>query len=242
MGTTLGSLTDTRSYSTFGELASYQATVGTTALLATQYTRDSLGRITEKAETIGGATDTFAYAYDLAGRLTEVQKNGVVLASYAYDANSNRTSRTTPGGTVSGSYDAQDRLLTYGDATYAYTANGELQTKTTPAGTTTYQYDVVGNLLAVTLPDRTTIGYVIDGHNRCISKKVNGALVHGSLYLNRLKPVAELDGTGTVVCLHTSRRAAATWRLRAGLRSWPISRRPLPEFLEPPQAQLSMRS
>ncbi len=198
-GTTLGSLTDTRRYSTFGELASYQATVGTAPLLATQYTRDGLGRITEKTETVGGVTDTSAYTYDLAGRLTEVRKNGALIASYAYDANSNRTSRTTPSGTVTGSYDAQDRLLAYGDATYSYTANGELASQATPAGTTTYQYDVVGNLLSVTLPNGTRIDYVIDGRNRRIGKKVNGTLVQGFLYRNRLKPVAELDGTGAVV-------------------------------------------
>jgi YD repeat-containing protein len=164
-GTALGSATDTRTYSTFGELTSYRAATGLTDLLAVQYTRDSLGRITQKTETIGGVTDTFGYTYDLAGRLTEVQKNGAVLASYAYAANANRLSRTTPGATVSGTYDAQDRLLQYGDATYSYTANGELASKTTPAGTTTYRYDVVGNLLGVTLPDGTAIDYVVDGCN-----------------------------------------------------------------------------
>jgi RHS repeat-associated protein len=198
-GTALGSLTDTRSFSTFGELASYQATVGTAPLLATQYTRDSLGRITQKAETLGGVTDTSAYTYDLAGRLTEVRQNGALIASYGYDANSNRASRTTPSGTVTGTYDAQDRLLTYGDASYTYTANGELAGKTTPAGTTTYLYDVVGNLLAVTLPDGRRIDYVVDGRNRRIGKKVNGVLVQGFLYRDQLKPVAELDGAGNVI-------------------------------------------
>ncbi len=198
-GTTLGSLTDTRSYSTFGEPSVYRAAFGTTGLLDVQYTRDSLGRFTQQTETIGGVTDTFAYTYDPAGRLTEVRQNGAVVASYGYDLNSNRTSRTTSSGTVSGTYDAQDRLLAYGDATYTYAANGELASKTTPAGTTTYQYDVVGNLLAVTRPDGTTIEYLIDGRNRRVGKKVNGVLVQGFLYRGQLKPIAELDGTGQVV-------------------------------------------
>ncbi len=198
-GTALGSATDTRTYSTFGELMSYRAATGLTDLLAVQYTRDSLGRITQKTETIGGVTETSAYTYDVAGRLTEVRKNETLIASYGYDANSNRTSRTTAGGTVTGTYDVQDRLLAYGDATYTYTANGELQAKTTPTGTTTYQYDVLGNLLAVTRPDGTAIDYVIDGRNRRVGKKVNGVLVQGFLYRDSLKPVAELDATGQVV-------------------------------------------
>jgi RHS repeat-associated protein len=100
---------------------------------------------------------------------------------------------------VTGSYDAQDRLTQYGAATYTYTANGELRTKTTAAGTTTYSYDLVGNLLSVALPNGTQIGYVIDGRNRRIGKRVNGTLVQGFLYRDQLKPVAELDGTGNVV-------------------------------------------
>ncbi len=198
-GTTLGSLTDTPSYSTFGELSSYRAAFGPTELLSIQYTRDSLRRITQKTETVGGVTDTVTYSYDPAGRLVEVRQNGAVVASYGYDPNSNRTSRTTSSGTVTGTYDVQDRLTAYGNTTYTYTANGELASKTTPAGTTTYRYDVVGNLLGVALPDSTAIDYVIDGRNRRIGKKVNGTLVQAFLYRDQLKPVAELDGTGAVV-------------------------------------------
>jgi len=83
----------------------------------------------------------------------------------------------------------------------AYTANGELATKTVTASgdTTTYTYDVLGNLNQVVLPDSTQIDYVVDGANRRIGKKVGGTLVQGFLYGDALNPVAELDGTGTVV-------------------------------------------
>jgi RHS repeat-associated protein len=43
------------------------------------------------------------------------------------------------------------------------------------------------------------ITYVIDGQNRRIGKKVNGALVKAWLYQDQLEPVAELDGAGNVV-------------------------------------------
>jgi len=49
------------------------------------------------------------------------------------------------------------------------------------------------------LPDGTNIEYLIDGRNRRIGKKINGALVQGFLYQNQLNPVAELDGSGNVV-------------------------------------------
>ncbi|MCZ7625926.1 MAG: hypothetical protein M5R38_08940 [Candidatus Methylomirabilis sp.] len=195
-GTTLGSVTDTRSYSPFGELSTYTATVSGSPVFATTYTRDRLGRITQKVETIYGSTDTFDYAHDQAGRLTEVTKNGTVLSSYTYDGNGNRLSLTTPSGTVNGSYDAQDRLTQYGSTTYSYSANGDLQSTTTGGQVTTYQYDVLGNLTSVAGPAGSTIDYLIDGQNRRIGKKVNGTLTQGFLYQNQLNPVAELDGAG----------------------------------------------
>ncbi len=51
----------------------------------------------------------------------------------------------------------------------------------------------------MTLPDGTSIEYVIDGQNRRIGKKANGALAKGYLYRNQLNPIAELDGAGNVV-------------------------------------------
>ena len=197
-GSTLDSVTDTLSYNPFGEPLSYSATYSGTPLLDVQYTRDSLGRITQKTEIIGGVTDTYSYSYDPTNRLTEVKKNGATTVTYIYDANDNRLTKTTPDGTITGTYDAQDRLLSYGNATYTHTANGELQSKTVGGQTTTYTYDILGNLPAVTLPDGTQIEYVVDGQNRRIGKKVNGTLVQGFLYQNQLEPVAELDGAGNV--------------------------------------------
>ena len=179
----------------------YAASFGATDLFTVQYTRDKLGRITTKTETVEGLTSTYTYAYDQAGRLTDVWKDGALVGHYEYDLNSNRTLYTGQLGSFTGTYDAQDRLLSYGNYTYTYTANGELLSKTdTVTGeTTTYDYDVLGNLMSVTLPDGTLIEYVVDGRNRRIGKKVNGVLVQGFLYADQLNPVAELDGAGNVV-------------------------------------------
>ena len=49
------------------------------------------------------------------------------------------------------------------------------------------------------LPAGTTIDSVIDAAQRRIGKKVDGTLTRGWLYQDGLNPIAELDGTGTVV-------------------------------------------
>jgi RHS repeat-associated protein len=123
------------------------------------------------------------------------------------------------GVTTSGSYDAQDRLIQYGEAAYSYTANGELQTKTTAGEVTRYTYDELGNLLSVRLPTGTIIEYVIDGQNRRIGKKVGGTLLKGFLYQNRINPVAELDGINNVISrfVYASRRNVPDYMIKNGI-------------------------
>ena len=113
-------------------------------------------------------------------------------------------------------YDAQDRLLTYGTNSYTYTQNEELATKTDTSGTSSYSYDVSGNLRSATLADSTQIDYIIDGRNRRIGKKVNGTLVQGFIYGDQLNPVAELDSAGTVVATFVGsymEKGGATYRI-----------------------------
>lgn len=198
-GSTLGIVTDSWSYNGFGEPVGYTASRSGMPFLEVEYVRDALGRITEKTETIGGGATSYTYDYDLAGRLAQVSINGGVAASYTYDDNGNRLSNTRSGIVENGAFDAQDRMLSYGAASYSYTANGELLTKTVSGQITRYSYDVAGQLREVVLPNGNIITYVIDGQNRRIGKKVNGTLVQGLLYLDQLKPVAELDGLGNFV-------------------------------------------
>jgi RHS repeat-associated protein len=195
-GSTLGVVAYTWNYNGFGEPASYTANQGSAPLLSVTYTRDALGRITDKTETVAGVTATYAYGYNLAGRLVEVRKDGAVQATWDYDANGNRTHVN---GAEIAHYDNQDRLLDYAGATYIYTANGELQKKTQGGQVTEYTYDVLGNLRQVKLPDGRTLDYLTDGRNRRIGKKIDGTLAQGFLWQDQLKPVAELDGAGAVV-------------------------------------------
>jgi RHS repeat-associated protein len=198
-GTSLGNITDSWSYNGFGEIDTYSAAYSEGGFYSVHYTRDKLGRIIRKEETNGGNTSINDYVYDLAGRLTEVKQNGATSAQYTYDDNGNRLSAAIAGKTITGTYDNQDRLSQYGSTTYAYSGKGELLSKTEGGQITAYQYDSLGNLTGVTLPGGTRIDYAIDGSSRRIGKKVNGNLVQGFLYINLLKPVAELDGDGNVV-------------------------------------------
>jgi RHS repeat-associated protein len=194
-GTSLNQVTDSYGYDGFGKLTRYQASAGGSIIYELRYSYDDLDRIATQTETIGDSSTAYAYSYDAVGRLIGVTANGATV-TYTYDGNGNRL--TGPGG-AAGSYDAQDRMLSYGGASYTYTANGELLTKVENGQTTTYNYDVFSNLMAVTLPDGTQIEYLIDGMDRRIGRKVNGALEQGWLYHDQLNPVAELDGSGNVI-------------------------------------------
>jgi RHS repeat-associated protein len=83
--------------------------------------------------------------------------------------------------------------------TYTYSKNGELQSRSEGSEQTSYEYDVRGALKGVDLPSGISIDYLVDASGRRVGKKVNGALVKGWLYAGGLAPVAETDGTGTVI-------------------------------------------
>jgi RHS repeat-associated protein len=202
----LFSINATLGHNNFGELDSETVKYNDSSLFVAGYTRDKLGRITQRDLTIYGVSQNEAYDYDQSGRLTTVTKADATI-SYSFDDNGNRLTKQVvdANGTTlsSGTYDDQDRLLTYNDCSYQYTANGELKQKRCGAGVdeqvTLYQYDVLGNLLKVTLPDATIIDYLIDASDRRIGKKVNGNLQQGFLYGDKLNPVAELDASNNVV-------------------------------------------
>jgi RHS repeat-associated protein len=198
-GTTLGSVTDAYTYDAYGLFATYVASFSGTTLYSESVQRDANGRITQKTETIGSTQHAWGYTYDVNGRLTDVTEDGGFHSHYGYDADDNRTTYTNTAGSVNPTYDAQDRLLTYGSNTYQYTADGELTTKTTGTGMTQYAYDALGNLLSVSLPSGEDIAYVVDGENRRVGKEVNGTLTTGFLYKDALNVVVQLDGSGNVV-------------------------------------------
>ncbi|MDC8013016.1 RHS repeat-associated core domain-containing protein [Tahibacter soli] len=217
-GTQIGLVADTRGYDTFGELDDYAATFDGDPLLHAAYTFDKLGRVVARTETIAGATHVTAYTYDVASRLDTVTVDGVLQADYDYDANSNRRTATTPAGATNATFDDQDRLATWGAQTFEYNRSGQLAARRDGDDVTRYDYDALGNLRHVDLPDGTDVDYVIDGLNRRVGRKVDGALVQGFLYVNQLKPAAELDGAGNIVAsfVYADRQYAPSFMVKAG--------------------------
>jgi RHS repeat-associated protein/uncharacterized repeat protein (TIGR01451 family) len=199
--TTLGQVTTGQQYTPYGEVQTLSAAFGNTSLYSLTLGRDTAGRIISKMEVAQGVTHEWGYTYDVAGRLHTVTLDGAPYATYGYDANGNRTTLTQGGTSLSATYDAQDRLQTYGAATYTFGPNGDLQQRLRPpeATPTQYAYDALGALTHVQLPDGTQVDYVVDALGRRVGKRLNGTLVQGFLYDGPLRVVAELGGSGTVL-------------------------------------------
>ncbi|MFC3851777.1 RHS repeat domain-containing protein [Salinispirillum marinum] len=195
--TQLGSLYTGQNYNALGELSEYSASQYGSVLYHYALHRDDVGRINGITENLGVIPTEYQYLYDQHNRLAQVLKNGISVQSWQYDSNGNRTHEN---GSLVAQYDAQDRLLQYGDNQYRYTANGERTQKTNAISgeTTDYHYDAFSNLRTVTLPDSTQIEYLIDGQNRRVGKIRNGIQEQGFLYQDQLNPVAELDGNNNV--------------------------------------------
>ncbi|MBK6728554.1 MAG: RHS repeat-associated core domain-containing protein [Xanthomonadales bacterium] len=172
--------------------------------------------------------------------LDTVHRGGALVSDYGFDSNGNRTSHRigaasplrgrvwpclgdlagTAEVTVAGSFDAQDRMLSYGTCQYEYTRNGELTRRTDSASgaVTNYQYDEFGNLRRVDLADARVVTYHIDGLNRRVGKSIDGVRQWGLLYANQLEPVAELDGAGNIVAsfLYADRPHVPSLMLKGG--------------------------
>ena len=80
-----------------------------------------------------------------------------------------------------------------------WTAQGELLGKHLRWQHDDIATDSLGRLQSVSLTTGHVVSYVYDGSNRRVGKKIGGVLQQGFLYRNAIKPVVELDGSGSVV-------------------------------------------
>jgi RHS repeat-associated protein len=195
-GTSNGVVTDQRLYDDRGLLINYTAAVNGTPIWSIRYGFDLLGRITNRVEALNSQTQTTAYAYDVSGRLQQIWLNGALSAAYSYDTNGNRLARNAETGT----YDAQDRVLTYAGSTFSWSPNGTLLSRLNGGQTTAYTYDLRGALTAANISGGKRISYVIDATARRIGKKVNGTLQRGWLWDGDLL-AGEVDGHSSLTAM-----------------------------------------
>lgn len=192
----------TPSYSGYGEVNGQTTVVGGVGVGSWGLTRNDLGLITAKTETVGGTTDNYEYSYDLLGRLTTVVKGGIPVESYTYGANGERLTETnTLRGITNRSftYSLEDHLLSTSTATYQYNDDGYLTGKFEGLQNTLYQYSSRGELLRVDLPGGDVIEYVHDALGRRVAKKVNGTITEKYLWSGMTQLLAVYDASNTLI-------------------------------------------
>jgi len=194
----------------FGEISSYEATFGSSLILREIYSRDNLGRLSSKSVTTASGSYMLNYVYDVTGRLIQVLKDGVLQRTYKYDPNSNRLFVEENGRRVRGTYDDQDRMLTYGARQYNYTLNGDRNIRYVEGNPNKveYTYNSLGALSQAIRTTRNattqvittdTFDYVNDGMGRRLERKKNGVLTERYLYDENDRLIAELNANGAVV-------------------------------------------
>ena len=167
---------------------------GTTPTPATRtfdYTYNAMGSRTS-IKRDGGAAEN--YGYDLVQQVTGGVENGSA-ATYAYDANGNRTAlngggvyvtnnlnqQTTFNGQTVG-YEPKGNVLSYaGVVSYVYDAMNRLKTVTNASGTSTFKYDGLNRKISQTIGGVTTYN-VWDGWNLVEERGAGNALQNTYLY------------------------------------------------------------
>ena len=197
---TLGAVATVEQYDSNNRLSLATTTASGKVVLVLKYSRDALGRITGLTETAAnGSTTTTTYTYDGADRLAQVTVNGKTIEADTYDAAGNRTAVASPNGTTKATYDARDRLVSWGAAAYAWAADGNLTRISRGAAATSFTFDDLGRLRGATLPNAEAITYVVDADGRRVGREVAGKLVAGYLYDPAGRVVGETDGNGAVI-------------------------------------------
>ncbi len=144
-----------------------------------------------------------SYIYDDLYRLTEENVTDPVLGneviSYTYDSFGNRLEKTDSSGTVSYSYDDNDRLISEGNVTYTYDDNGNMLTKSDGTDTVFYNYDYENRLVFMQGPDGTT-EYAYDADGIRVRSVTDGVVTNYLVDKNRpyAQVLEERDDAGSL--------------------------------------------
>ncbi|MGI8836313.1 MAG: Ig-like domain-containing protein [Pyrinomonadaceae bacterium] len=176
-------------------------TVTDPALQVTQYEYNPRSNVTAVVDALGQRYD---FDYDELSRPTMATRAGLQM-SFAYDAVSNRTSRTDYNNmTTAYTYDALNRLtkITYPDAStvnYGYDKLSQMTSAANINGTVSFVYDNLGRTTSTTDVWGQVLNYTYDANDRR-TKLSFGATINGTYaydVLNRLTKIT--DGANQVV-------------------------------------------
>jgi RHS repeat-associated protein len=121
---------------------------------------------------------TVGSGYDDIDQLTSESRSGF-SASYTYDANGNRLTRTVNSVTENYYYDDADKLdeIKVGGSTvkdFSYDAAGRTTSVVTGAGTTTLAYDYESRITTITFPNTSTNTFTYNGLDTRVGKVDSG--------------------------------------------------------------------
>jgi RHS repeat-associated protein len=122
------------------------------------------------------------------GRGNAITPNATVWReTYTYDASGNRATKTTPWGTITYTYDAENRLRSMGQTQYAYDREGNLLSERGVRKTAQYGYNGASRMTLSAVTDlvagsRTISHYAYDAFGRRTLMQDDGGEMMRSLY------------------------------------------------------------
>ena len=159
-------------------------------ILSRRYTRSAIGNLGSAVTEHGN----YNFQYDALARLTEVDHPLLADEGYTYDALGNRL--TAAGIDGAWSYDANNRLLGYGDRSIEYDDNGNQTRGYLGATPIRFVYDLKDRLVRIEREDGSVIGeYYYNPFGRRLWKDVNGVRTYYAYADEGL--IGEYDEQGT---------------------------------------------
>ncbi len=155
-----------------------------------RYTYDENGNRTKIEKITPQENSTITYTYDRLNRLTRAEYSDGFFEEFTYDGAGNRSSVTTPKGTITYEYESdENRLIKAGNTVFVYDLSGNLIEKSSSGRKAIYTYDVNNRLTAYS-DESSNVIFEYDGSGNRISKTVNGIRTE---YINDLiAPISQV--------------------------------------------------